>query len=148
MLHASPSSFTSQLNSIAEELALKFHDRAIVTGDNIGQVASQTLDNMAVINQATSMMVLRPLLTFEKLETTELAIKIGTYDMSKVQVPDSCTVFAPESPATRTLLPVIQNDEKNIDIPDLMRQCLDATVVIHTSTGEQTPLAQCTPHIS
>ncbi len=133
---------------IAEQLALSFHARAIVTGDNIGQVASQTLDNMAVINSAVSMMVLRPLLTFEKLETTELAMKIGTYDMSKVQVPDSCTVFAPDSPATRTLLPAIQKDEEHIDLPALVSSCLGTAVIIHTSTGEQTPLAEVTPRLS
>ena len=131
---------------LAEHLALFFHDRALVTGDNIGQVASQTLDNMAVINHATSMMVLRPLLTFEKLETTDLAMKIGTYDISKLQVPDSCTVFAPDDPATRTLLPAIQKDEEHLDIPALMQQCLEQTVIINTSTGDQTPLAQCNPH--
>ncbi len=81
--------------------------KAIVTGENLGQVASQTLDNMSVIENASDMLVLRPLLTFEKLETVAIAEKIGTFNISAQNIPDSCTVFAPDDPATSARLDFI-----------------------------------------
>lgn len=122
---------------IATKVAELLRDTALVTGDNIGQVASQTLSNMTVINAATEMLVLRPLLTFEKLETVNLARHIGTYDLSAEQVPDSCTVFAPPDPATSTILKFILQDEENLDIDALVQQCLEQTVVINVNTHVQ-----------
>ena len=85
---------------IAEIIARREGCRALVTGESLGQVASQTVDNMDTINRAVDILVLRPLVGMDKLETIAIAEKIGTMKRSSVQVPDSCTVFAPSSPAT------------------------------------------------
>ena len=85
---------------IAGMLAEKNECRALVTGDALGQVASQTVVNMDTINRASDMLVLRPLVGADKLETIRIAERIGTMELSKVQVPDSCTVFAPANPST------------------------------------------------
>lgn len=85
---------------IAERIARREGCRALVTGESLGQVASQTIDNLDTINAAIDMLVLRPLIGADKLETIAAAESIGTMALSSVQVPDSCTVFAPSSPAT------------------------------------------------
>lgn len=85
---------------IAEQVAHDTHCNAIVTGDAVGQVASQTIHNMNTINRAVEMLVLRPLCGMDKLEAIELARKIDTLELSNEQVPDSCTVFAPRHPST------------------------------------------------
>ena len=86
---------------IAEKIAYKRKIKALLTGESLGQVASQTLENMSTIGKAVDMLILRPLCGQDKLETIAIAQKIGTFDLSKEQVPDSCTVFAPDSPATK-----------------------------------------------
>lgn len=85
---------------IAEQIALREDCKALVTGEALGQVASQTVANMDTINRAVNLLVLRPLVGADKLETIAIAEKIGTMKQSSVQVPDSCTVFAPSNPAT------------------------------------------------
>ena len=85
---------------IAERVAAATGCRALVTGESLGQVASQTIDNLDTINAAIDMLVLRPLIGADKLETIAAAESIGTMAQSSVQVPDSCSVFAPSSPAT------------------------------------------------
>ena len=109
-------------------------EKAIVTGENLGQVASQTLDNMAVIEKASDLLILRPLLTFEKLETTAIAEKIGTFNLSSQNVPDSCTIFAPDDPATSTRLNFILFEEKPLDIDGLVQQCLESAIIINPDT--------------
>ena len=125
---------------IANQLARLFGSKAIVTGENLGQVASQTLDNMAVIEEASDLIVLRPLLTFEKLETVAIAEKIGTFDLSAQNIPDSCTVFAPDDPATFSRLNFLLFEEKALDVEGLVRQCLETTIVINPDTDTRHPL--------
>ncbi|OQA86739.1 MAG: putative tRNA sulfurtransferase [Lentisphaerae bacterium ADurb.Bin242] len=90
---------------------------AIVTGESIGQVASQTIVNLSVINDATTMLMIRPLAGMDKLESIERAQAIGTYDLSIVDVPDSCTVFAPPAPSVAAKFYLVEEEEKKI--PDL-----------------------------
>lgn len=125
---------------IASAIAKDFDDKALVTGDNLGQVASQTLENMAVISQAVNDMILRPLLTFDKLDTMNIAREIGTYDMSAEEVPDSCTVFAPDDPTTAATLENILEDEALLDIPALIQASLEKSVIINPNTLNQHPL--------
>ncbi len=99
---------------IAECVAEKYGFHALLTGESLGQVASQTVENMSVINNATSMLVLRPLVGMDKLETIRLAEKYRTFELSKVQVPDSCTVFLPSSPATRSDVPRLEAEEAKL----------------------------------
>ena len=101
---------------IAGILAERCDCRALVTGDALGQVASQTVVNMDTINRASELLVLRPLVGADKLETIRIAEKIGTMEQSKVQVPDSCTVFAPANPSTS--VPAALAEQEEAKIPD------------------------------
>jgi tRNA uracil 4-sulfurtransferase len=89
---------------------------ALVTGESLAQVASQTLENMIVIEEAAGMTVLRPLLTYDKLETVALARKIGTYDTSIEPYDDCCSLFVPSHPATRARLVDVQAAERDLDV--------------------------------
>lgn len=92
-----------------------FHKlHAIVTGESIGQVASQTIINLSVINDVTTMLMIRPLAGMDKLESIDRAMKIGTYDLSIEPQPDSCTVFAPPQPAVAAKYQLVEEEEKKI----------------------------------
>jgi len=92
-----------------------FHKlHAIVTGESIGQVASQTIINLSVINDVTTMLMIRPLAGMDKLESIDRAMKIGTFELSIEPQPDSCTVFAPPSPAVAAKYQLVEEEEKKI----------------------------------
>ena len=99
---------------IAEKLALKNNCKALVTGEALGQVASQTVVNLDTINRSTNMLVLRPLIGEDKLDTIAVAEKIGSMELSSVQVPDSCTVFSPSSPSTSVPAALAEKEETKI----------------------------------
>ncbi|MBO5793072.1 MAG: tRNA 4-thiouridine(8) synthase ThiI [Lentisphaeria bacterium] len=99
---------------IAEIVARHRRCHALVTGDSLGQVASQTVPNMYSVGKAVDMLVLRPLVGSDKLECIRLAEEIGTFDISNVQVPDSCTVFAPSSPCTSSEPEILEQEEAKI----------------------------------
>jgi thiamine biosynthesis protein ThiI len=101
---------------VADLLCDRAHAGAIVTGENLGQVASQTLVNMANIENAARHMVLRPLLTFDKMETTALARRIGTYDTSALPYEDCCSLFVPVHPATAARLADLEAVEQKLDV--------------------------------
>jgi thiamine biosynthesis protein ThiI len=86
---------------IAEAIARKEKAKALVTGESLGQVASQTLDNMAVIQQAARMPILRPLVGMDKQEIIDQARRIGTFDISSIPDQDCCQLFVPKHPATK-----------------------------------------------
>jgi len=114
--------------------------QALVTGDNIGQVASQTLENMIVVSQATDKMIMRPVLAYDKVYTMAIAEKIGTFEISKSAVADSCTVFAPNRPATKATLEKIMREEERIDIDELLKISLENSFFIDTETLEKLPM--------
>ena len=87
---------------------------AIVTGESVGQVASQTIENMSVIERASDYLVIRPLCCFDKLETISRAESLGTFTTSIEPMPDSCTVFAPPSPVIRSKLHTVEFEESKI----------------------------------
>jgi thiamine biosynthesis protein ThiI len=89
---------------------------ALVTGENLGQVASQTLQNLAVIEDAAALPVLRPLITFDKIEIIELARRIDTYETSILPYEDCCSLFVPKHPATRGRLANLVAAEQGLDI--------------------------------
>ncbi len=105
---------------IAEKLAEKQKCDFIITGENMGQVASQTLDNMAVIQGAVKMTVLQPLLGFDKNDTIKLARKLGTYEMS-IQKSPGCP-FLPSHPATTSRLEKVEYEEAKLDIDELVEE--------------------------
>lgn len=94
----------------------------LITGDNIGQVGSQTLKNMEVITRAVNIPILRPILTNDKNETIDFAKKIGTYDLSVG--PEMCSVLGPKHPATTSTLEKVENEESKIDINQLIEESL------------------------
>jgi thiamine biosynthesis protein ThiI len=101
---------------VADLLADRRGAGALVTGENLGQVASQTLPNMAVIDDAARHLVLRPLSTYDKMETIALARRIGTYETSVLPYDDCCALFVPAHPATAARLVDAQRAEDRLDV--------------------------------
>jgi thiamine biosynthesis protein ThiI len=116
-------------------LAQKFASEALITGDSVGQVASQTVRNISVINDACPMLILRPLIGTDKEDIVRTARALGTFETSEVQCADSCTVFAPGSPTTGAKLAFIKSDEAELDMATLIRDCIDNTISIDPATG-------------
>jgi thiamine biosynthesis protein ThiI len=114
---------------IAERLARRWHARALVTGEVIGQVASQTLENMTTIAEATALEILRPLVGMDKDEITAEAERIGTFPISIIPDQDCCTLFTPRHPSTRVRLDEIAEAEKVLPIAEMVTSALDAVVV-------------------
>ena len=105
---------------IAERLARRAGARALVTGDAVGQVASQTLDNLAVIGDVVTLPVLRPLVGFDKDEITREARTLGTYATSIIPDQDCCTLFTPKNPATRARRDEVEQAEAALPIAELV----------------------------
>src|SRR5699024_955255 len=101
---------------IAERIAIDNGIDALITGENLGQVASQTMNGMSVINASVGMPILRPLVGFDKVEIIDIAKDIETYETSILPFEDCCTVFLPKHPVTRPKLENIERSEENIDI--------------------------------
>ena len=101
---------------VASRIATADKARALVTGENLGQVASQTLDNLAVIEDAAELPVLRPLLTFDKSEIIARAQAIGTYDLSILPYDDCCSLFVPRHPATHARVHDLDRAEAGLDV--------------------------------
>ena len=107
---------------IAEALARQEECWALVTGDSLGQVASQTPENISVIEDAASLPILRPLIGMDKLEITDDAKRIGTYETSIEPDQDCCKLFTPPHPSTKTRLDELLAVERALDIPRLVKQ--------------------------
>ncbi len=114
---------------IAEHLARRWHARALVTGEVIGQVASQTLENMTAIDAASGLTVLRPLVGMDKDEITAEAIRLGTYPISIIPDEDCCTLFTPRHPETRGRIDEIEAVERALPIEELVSRAVAETVV-------------------
>jgi thiamine biosynthesis protein ThiI len=114
---------------IAERLAFKNGAHALVTGDAIGQVASQTIENLAVVGGVATLPLLRPLIGMDKEEITSDAKRIGTYETSIVQDEDCCTLFTPRYPTTGASRDAVESAEQALDLPALIDGALSGTVV-------------------
>jgi thiamine biosynthesis protein ThiI len=112
---------------IAEGLARRHRARALVTGDSLGQVASQTLDNMLVIGEAARGAVLRPLVGMDKEEITAQARRIGTFAVSTLPDQDCCQLFVPRHPATAARPEDVARAEEALDVPGLVAAALADT---------------------
>ena len=110
---------------IMEKLAKKYNALAIINGESVGQVASQTLTSMSVINEVINMPVLRPVCCFDKLEIIDLAKKIDTYDISILPYEDCCTVFVPKHPVINPSLEQAKKEEEKIDFLPLIDEVLE-----------------------
>src|SRR3984893_6304998 len=114
---------------IAEQLARRWRARALVTGEVIGQVASQTLENMTAIAQATTLEILRPLVGMDKDEIVTEAQRIGTFPISIIPDQDCCTLFTPKHPATRGRLGDVERAELALSIGEMVTAANSAAVV-------------------
>ena len=109
---------------IAQTIAEREHAEALVTGESLGQVSSQTLSNLATIDQATTMPVLRPLVGRDKEAIIIEARELGTYETSIEPDQDCCTLFTPRNPATRSTVAEVEEAERALDVPALVEQAL------------------------
>ena len=118
---------------IAEEFAKKDGCLGLITGESIGQVASQTMQSLAATNEVCTMPVYRPLIGFDKQEIVEISEKIDAYETSILPFEDCCTIFVAKHPVTKPSLNVIHNDEKKLSekIDELMQKAIDTVEVIH-----------------
>ena len=113
---------------ISDELRKRYRGLAIVNGESIGQVASQTLESMFAINEVTSTPVIRPVVAMDNLEIIDISQKIDTFDLSIQPFEDCCTVFAPPSPKTKPKLDDIAYYEAKLDIEGLVQRAVDGAV--------------------
>ena len=114
---------------IAQKIAKENKADFLVTGENLGQVSSQTLSNLAVIDKAVEMPVIRPLLCLEKVQIVEFARKIGTLEASLGK--EICDALGPKHPATKTEIPDILEEEKKIEMEKLIAGALEGLQVHH-----------------
>ena len=104
----------------------------LITGESIGQVASQTVQSLAVTNEVCTLPVFRPLIGFDKMEIVEVSEKIGTYETSILPYEDCCTIFVAKHPVTKPNLNVIKRHEQNLEerIDELVQKAIDTDEVI------------------
>ena len=114
---------------IAERIARARGAQALVTGEAVGQVASQTLENLAVIGSVATLPVFRPVIGMDKEEITAEAVRIGTYPISIIPDQDCCTLFTPRNPLTRARLPRIEAAEAALPVEELVDRAVREAAV-------------------
>ena len=112
---------------IAEKIALDNGARGIVTGENLGQVASQTMEAMLVTGAVAELPIIQPLIGFDKEQIIQLARKIGTFETSILPYEDCCTVFTPRHPRTKPRLHDVEKAESALDVDALVREAITGT---------------------
>ncbi|MCR5333279.1 MAG: tRNA 4-thiouridine(8) synthase ThiI [Bacilli bacterium] len=122
---------------LASKLAQRRNIVAISSGESVGQVASQTLESMSVINDVTNMPVLRPLITSDKVDIIDTARKIDTYEISIRPYEDCCTIFAPKNPKTKPSLEKCLFYESKFDYESMIEEALDNIEVMYISKEEE-----------
>lgn len=115
---------------ISERISYKNNAKALINGESVGQVASQTLTSMNVINEVTTMPVLRPLACFDKIEIINLAKEINTYDISIQPYEDCCTIFVPKHPVINPSKEKAEEYEKLIPYEELIKEAIKTKEVI------------------
>ena len=110
---------------IAEIIARNTGAQAIITGESLGQVASQTIESITSSNSVVKMPVLRPLIAFDKLDIIEISEKIGTFETSILPYEDCCTIFLPKYPIIKPKLENVEKLEKALDIDNLINKALE-----------------------
>ncbi len=115
---------------IAEEIAKQFEARALITGESLGQVASQTMEAIACTDAVVEMPVFRPLIGMDKTEIMDIARRIGTYETSILPYEDCCTVFTPRHPITKPKLDTMPKAESKLDIEALVKEAVENTEMV------------------
>lgn len=116
---------------IAEEISRKNGYQALITGENLGQVASQTIYSIDVINRSVSMPILRPLVGMDKVDIIEISKDIETYETSIQPFEDCCSVFLPKHPVTRPNLVDIENSEEVLKIDELIQEAIEGMKIVN-----------------
>jgi probable tRNA sulfurtransferase len=109
---------------IAEKLAIKQNYHALITGESLGQVASQTIQGITVVDKSTEISILRPLIAMDKTEIIDIARTIDTYETSILPFEDCCTVFLPKHPVTKPKIEDINNSLALLDVDRLIDEAL------------------------
>ncbi len=125
---------------IATKMAIKREALCLINGESVGQVASQTLESMNVINSVTNIPVIRPLVTYDKQDIITIAKKIGTFETSIKPFEDCCTVYLPKSPATAPKMEKCIAYEKNFDYEKFVDEAVNNTKTIIISTDSDLDL--------
>jgi len=115
---------------IADRVAHEFGQQALITGESLGQVASQTLEALTVTDAVPTLPVLRPCIGMDKVEITDIARKIGTFETSILPYEDCCTVFTPKHPLTRPTIEQLEEEEKKLDVEGLIQRAMETRRVI------------------
>ena len=119
-----------KMYTIAERIAKKNHCLAIVNGESVGQVASQTLSSILAVNNVTNYPILRPLCSFDKLDIIEISKKIDTYETSILPYEDCCTVFVPRHPVINPNLKHIYEEESKFDFEPLIEEAINTIEIV------------------
>lgn len=115
---------------IAEKIAEKNECMMLITGEDLGQVASQTAEALVVTDNVVSMPVMRPLIAMDKVDIMDKAREIGTYDISIQPYEDCCTVFLPKHPVTKPKLPRIEKSESKLDVDALVNAAVESEEIV------------------
>lgn len=129
---------------IATKIAEQQKGLALITGESLGQVASQTLSSMNAIERATELPILRPLVMTGKDEIIQIAKEIGTYDLSILPYEDCCTLFIPKSPTTNPNLRIIEKVESFLELEPMIERAVEQTEVLTIEAGSPLQLASIT----
>lgn len=121
---------------IAEEVAKKTKNMMLITGEDLGQVASQTAEALVVTDSVVDMPVMRPLIAMDKVDIMDKAKEIGTYDLSIQPYEDCCTVFLPKHPVTKPKLDRIQKSESALDVEGLVKAAVDSDEIVEIKPSE------------
>lgn len=116
---------------IAERISEKFGSKMLITGESLGQVASQTAESLVVTDAAVKMPVMRPLIAMDKIEIMDIAKEIGTYEKSIEPYEDCCTVFLPKHPETKPSLVKIEESESHLDVKKLIDDAVESLETIY-----------------
>lgn len=115
---------------IAEKLSEQHGYQALITGDSLGQVASQTIESLSVVEEATKLPIFRPLIAMDKKDIVDLSKEIGSYEKSIEPFDDCCSIFAPDNPLTKPKLHYMKMSEKKLDVDRLVDEALDTIEII------------------
>ena len=127
---------------ITEALAQRNRAQAIITGESCGQVSSQTLENIAVVDQSAGIPILRPLIGHNKEEIVNMAQAIGSFPISILPDQDCCTLFVPKHPETKASLETVLWLEESLSVDEMVQEALDNTERLHFASPEAAALAQ------
>lgn len=115
---------------IANKISEKYSYQTLITGESLGQVASQTIESVSVINDSSKLPILRPLIAMDKKDIIEISEKIDSYEKAIEPYDDCCSIFAPDSPVTKPKLKYIEKSEENLNIEELENQAIDSMEII------------------